>query len=123
MGVPSFRGIHNQRKAQVLFILQRYTAISPGGHGLILNELVDLLKLRMDGVGRVCLRLNRWKYTSVALTPQGRRQCIYKISAKGSKWLSNWSPIIPWERYGWTADTIAEIDRKIKEIVEFRGYK
>lgn len=123
MGIPSFAGVHNQRKATALFVFHRYSLCSPSGHGLMSGELAEILNLSMLKTCNACIRLSHWKYITAALTHRGRKQCIYKISAKGSQWLSRWTPIIPWERYGWTAETIADIDRKIKEIVEFRGYK
>jgi hypothetical protein len=123
MGIPSFAGIHNQRKAQVLFVLQRYSQIAPGGYGLKANEIAEILNVSMLKACDACRRLSGWKYIAAALTPRGRKQCIYKISGKGSKWLFTLGFLIPWQRYGWTEETIAEIDRKIKEIVDFRGYK
>jgi DNA-binding PadR family transcriptional regulator len=85
--------------------------------------LAESANLPVEKIREAFKRLCRWKYISFALAPRGRRQCIYKISAKGSLWLNKWGFLIPWERYGWTEETIAEIDRKIKEIVDFRGYK
>ncbi len=123
MGAPSFNGVHDKRKAQVLYCLHRFAQHFPNGHGLILNEVAELVGVSKDHATHLCLAHSRWKYLSVALAPKGRRQCIYKITAKGSQWLTRWSPLIPWERYGWNEQTIAEIDRKIKEMVEFRGYK
>jgi hypothetical protein len=122
MGIPSFIRIHNQRKAQVLFVFQRYNQSAPGGHGLLPSELAELLNWPVEKIYCACQRLGRWKYITFTLSPK-RKRCIYKISAKGSLWLNKWSFLIPWERYGWTEETIADIDRKIKEIVEFRGYK
>ena len=122
MGVPSFAGLHNQRKAQALFVFYRYSLYSPSGHGLMSGELAEILNLPIEKVWGACIRLSRWKYITAKLTPRGRKQCIYKISAKGSQWLTRWSPIIPWERYGWTAGTIADMDRIIKETIDFRGY-
>ena len=123
MGIPSFIGVHNQRKAQALFVFYRYSLYSPNGHGLMSSELTDILSLPREKIWTACIRLSHWKYISAMLTPRGRKQCIYRISAKGSKWLTTWSPIIPWERYGWTAETLTDIDRKLKETVDFRGYK
>lgn len=122
MGIPSFAGVHNQRKAQVLFVFTRYSLYSPSGHGLAPSELAELTNLPVEKIHEAFKRLSRWKYITFALSPKSKR-CIYKISGKGSKWLFTWSFLIPWERYGWTEETIAEIDRKIKEIVDFRGYK
>ena len=122
MGIPTFIGPHNQRKAQVLFVFQRYNLCSPSGHGILPGELVELLNLPIDKIYWQCKNLSRWKYISFALSPKSKR-CIYKISAKGSLWLNKWGFLIPWDTYGWTEETINEIDRKIKEIVDFRGYK
>jgi DNA-binding PadR family transcriptional regulator len=123
MSTPSFKGLHNQVKAKTLFVFYRYKDYSPHGVGLIAHDLAELLELPLSSAFDELKNLHKWKYIIVGITPHGRRQRIYKLSSKGEQWLTRWSPIIPWERYGWTAETIAEIDRKIKEIVDFRGYE
>ena len=122
MGIPSFAGVHNQRKAQVLFVFQRYSLGVPGGRGLKPSEVAESANLPIENIHETFKGLCKWKYITFAFAPKSRR-CIYKITTKGSQWLTRWSLLIPWQRYGWTEETIADIDRKIKEIVEFRGYK
>ncbi len=124
MGTPSFRGVHNQRKICALLILYRCERLFPGGKGLTACDLQELLGLRSANTYELLGRLNKFRYIGMGLTPPGtRRVRIYQINKKGIDWLLGWEPLVPWERYGWTADTVAEIDKKIKEIVEFRGFQ
>lgn len=124
--VPSFNGIHNQVKVKALFIFYCYKDLSPGGPGLTSNDLAYILDVPHIRALNLLCRLTRWHYILQGSTPSRmgvKKQHIYRISSKGEQYLIRWNSFIPWERYGWTKDTIETVDRRIKDIVQLRGYK
>ena len=124
MGMATFNGRHNRRKACVLFVLYRFECVYPNGKGLTSSELRELLGLKPANVCEALARLHKFHYIGMGLTPSATtRMRIYTINMKGSTWLHRWAAIVPWDAYGWDAAKLAEIDKAIRETVQFRGYE
>lgn len=117
------RGLHNQVKAKVLFVLYRYKEKFCDGKGLISRDVSELANIGLRSAIDELRLLRKWKYVNIAITPIGRGQRIYRLSSKAEQWLIRWNHLIPWVDYGWDENTIAGIDRKMDEIVQRRGYK
>lgn len=124
--VPTFKGKRNQVKVKVLFLFYRYKSLFPSGAGLTSHDLAYLMDATVLQACDALRRLAKWNYILSGITPRRmgvNRQHIYRLSSKGEQYLIRWNHLIPWDDYGWTAETIEKIDRDINQVVQLRGYQ
>ena len=111
---PTFRGRHNQNRARVLLVLEnlRLGNLGPSNTALTVKELAKLTGCSESSLSASMNKWCKWRFLKrkLDISPSGRKQYLYRIAPRGTRWFRRWCLYMPRLRE-WTNEIRPNVNR------------